>query len=87
MQKPAGVPSIKDQLGHLRDQLCSEIDHTESSERSRTLPVRSESFFSLSLELQWSLLMHFMHQSRDAVVRIISYPFGTHALAYASTGA
>ena len=52
MQKPAGVPSIKDQLGHLRDQLCSEIDHTESSERSETLPVRSESFSLFSLKLQ-----------------------------------
>ena len=32
----------------------SAIDHTESSERSWTLPVNSVTFFSLSLELQQS---------------------------------
>ena len=49
----AGVPSIKDQWASEREISC-EFDHTESSERSETLRVGSERFFSLSLERQRS---------------------------------
>ena len=37
-----------------REISCVEIDHTESSERSETVRVGSERFFSLSLERQRS---------------------------------
>ena len=49
----AGVPSIKDQWASEREISC-EFDHTESSERSETVRVGSERFFSLSLERQRS---------------------------------
>ena len=41
----AGVPSIKDQWASEREISC-EFDHTESSERSETVRVGSERFFS-----------------------------------------